>query len=194
MESSSNDPTPRPAPVRSIADTTRAAAWFEVELAPHESSLRAYLHGMVPPSEIDDVVQESFARVLRAHQERSILSPRGLLFAVARNAARDLFRRASSAKLEAITEGERSRVVDDAPTVPETVSRRQETALLEAAIADLPTRCREVLILRKFENLSHREIARRMGIAEHTVEVQLTKALHRCEAFFARHRALPPPG
>ncbi|MCX6954686.1 MAG: hypothetical protein NTV51_21230 [Verrucomicrobia bacterium] len=48
-----------------------------------------------------------------------------------------------------------------------------------------------MLVLRKFENLSHREIARRLGIAEHTVEAQLTKALHRCEDFFARH-GLPP--
>ena len=84
-----------------------------------------------------------------------------------------------------------SRVFDEAPGVPETVSRRQECDLLAAAIADLPPRCREILVLRKFENLSHREIAQRLGIAEHTVEAQLTKALHRCEEFFARH-GLPP--
>ncbi len=67
---------------------------------------------------------------------------------------------------------------------------RQEADLLEAAIADLPPRCREILVLRKFEDLSLREIATRLGIAEHTVESQLTKALHRCEKFFAR-RGLP---
>jgi RNA polymerase sigma factor (sigma-70 family) len=67
-----------------------------------------------------------------------------------------------------------------------------EADLLAAAIADLPPRCREILVLRKFENLSHREIGQRLGISEHTVEAQLTKAVRRCEVFFARRGALPP--
>ena len=36
-----------------------------------------------------------------------------------------------------------------------------------------------------YEDLGHGALA--LQIAEHTVEAQLTKALHRCEAFFARH-------
>jgi RNA polymerase sigma factor (sigma-70 family) len=167
--------------------------WFTAELAPHEPALRAYLHGLVSSSsDIDDLVQETYARLLRARERGPIESPRGLLFATARNAARDLFRRRTTANTFPITEIVESRVFDDAPAVPEAVSRRQEAGLLAAAIDALPPRCREILVLRKFENLSHREIAQRLGIAEHTVEAQLTKALHRCEAFFVKARALPP--
>ena len=83
-------------------------------------------------------------------------------------------------------------VLDDAPGTPEVVSRRQEVEVLEAAIQVLPERCRPVLILRKFENLSPREIAQRMGIAEPTVEAQLTTAVRSCEEFLAAHHALPP--
>lgn len=32
------------------------AQWFATELAPHEPALRAYLHGLVAPSDIDDLV------------------------------------------------------------------------------------------------------------------------------------------
>lgn len=166
--------------------------WFTAELAPHEPALRAYLHGLAAPSDIDDLVQETYARLLRARERGPISSPRGLLFATARNAARDLFRRRATANTFPITETVESRVFDDAPGVAETVSRRQEADLLTAAIAAIPPRCREILVLRKFENLSHREIAQRLGIAEHTVEAQLTKALHRCEDFFVKARALPP--
>ncbi len=166
------------------SDHTR---WFTTELAPHEPALRAYLHGLVNPSDIDDLVQETYTRLLRAHARGSVAHARGLLFATARNAARDLHRRRTTAQTSPITESVASRVFDDAPNAAETASRRQETDLLATAIAGLPPRCREILILRKFENLSHREIAEKLGISVHTVEAQLTKALHRCEEFFARH-------
>ena len=143
---------------------------------------------MANPADIDDLVQETYARLLRARNRGAIESPRGLLFATARNAARDLFRRRTTANTIPITESVENRVFDDAPNAAEFASRRQETDLLATAIAELPARCREVLVLRKFENLSHREIAERLGITVHTVEAQLTKALHRCEDFFARHR------
>jgi RNA polymerase sigma factor (sigma-70 family) len=161
--------------------------WFTAELAPHESALRAYLHGHVAPADIDDVVQETYARLLRAYERGPITSPRGLLFATARNITRDLFRRRTTANTFPIAEIDETRVFDDAPNAAEIATRQQETDLLVLAIAELPPRCREVLVLRKFENLSHREIAQRLAISEHTVEAQLTKALHRCENFFARH-------
>lgn len=165
-----------------------SALWFAQEVQPHEAALRAYLRTHFSSlTDHDDVVQETYIRLLRAHERGPIASPRGLLFATARNAARDLLRRRAAAPNVPIAENDAARVFDDAPGVSETVSRRQETDLLAAAIAELPPRCREILVLRKFENLSHREIAAKLGIAEHTVEAQLTKALHRCEEFFARH-------
>jgi RNA polymerase sigma-70 factor (ECF subfamily) len=161
--------------------------WFTTELAPHEPALRAYLRGLVNPSEIDDLVQETYARLLRARERGRIEHPRGLLFATARNAARDLFRRRTTANTIPITEFVESRVFDSAPNAAESASQQQETDLLTTAISELPPRCREILVLRKFENLSHREIAEKLGISVHTVEAQLTKALRRCEEFFARH-------
>lgn len=172
--------------------SSEQARWFADHVQPHERALRAYLHNTLGSvADVDDVVQETYARILRARDRGKIESPRGLLFATARNAARDIFRRRATAAILPITEIDESRVFDEAPGVAETVSRRQEVDLLDAAIASLPPRCREILLLRKFENLSHREIAARLGIAEHTVEAQLTKALHRCEQYFIRHGALP---
>ncbi len=121
--------------------------WFSTELAPHESALRAYLHSLVNPSEVDDLVQETYVRVLRAHERGPITPPRTLLFDTARNAARDLFRRRHTANTIPITESVASRVFDGAPNAAETASRQLETDLLATAIAELPPRCREILVL-----------------------------------------------
>lgn len=170
---------------------SETARWFAKEVQPHEATLRGYLHGIAAWGDIDDLVQETYMRLLRTRAVREVHSPRAFLFTTARNAALDLFRRRATAKTSSVAEIDCSRVCDEAPVAPEVVSRRQEFELLSAAIAALPERCRAVLQLRRFEQLSHREIAARLGIAEHTVEVQLANALRRCERFFARN-GLPP--
>jgi RNA polymerase sigma-70 factor (ECF subfamily) len=170
---------------------SETTVWFEKEVQPHEGMLRSYLIGIARPSDVDDLVQESYARLLRLREQGRMRSPRGLLFTMARNAAHDLFRRRGTAAILPVTGNEYEGVLDDRPDSAEAVSRRQEMELLADAIEALPERCRAVFILRQIENLSQREIASRLGIAEHTVESQLTKGLRRCEEFFAARGALP---
>jgi len=170
---------------------SETTAWFAKEVQPHEGMLRSYLMGIARPGDVDDLVQESYTRLLRMREAGRLRSPRGLLFTMARNAAHDLFRRRGTAAISPITEDEYLGVMDDTPGSAEVVSRGQEIELLADAIEALPARCRAVFILRQFENLSQREIAQHLGISEHTVESQLTKALRRCEDYFAAHGALP---
>lgn len=166
---------------------SETARWFAEHVQPHEGMLRGYLSGIAAWADIDDLVQETYVRLLRTRELREVRSPRAFLFTTARNAAHDLFRRRATAKLSSITEIDCSRVSDEAPAPPEVVSLQQEVELLRQAIEALPARCRDVLQLRRFENLSHREIAQRLGISENTVEVHLANALRRCEKFLARN-------
>lgn len=167
------------------------ARWFATEVEPHASGLRAYLAGQFPSlPDIEDVVQESLVRVIRAREVGHVDSPRALLFATARNRARDLLRRQRVVVFEPITETTDSSVFIGSSAIPETVSRNEELALLSDAIQSLPNRCRQVVTLRVAYGLSQREIATELGISENTVEKQLGKGLRRCSEFFAQ-RGLP---
>ncbi len=156
------------------------ARWFVEEVQPHEPSLRAYLRQSLQSADVDDLVQESYIRVLRERERGEIRSVKAFLFTVARNAVRDLLRRRTVARAESITETSTLPVLEESPDVVDLVARRQELALLGEAIRDLPERCREVFLLRKIQGLPQREIAARLGISENTVETLVAKGARRC--------------
>jgi RNA polymerase sigma factor (sigma-70 family) len=54
---------------------------------------------------------------------------------------------------------------------------KQLSDLIEQEVSQLPGRMREVYLLRRDEELSHAEIAERLGISRLTVKTQMNKAL-----------------
>ena len=165
--------------------------WFTEKVLPHEPALRAWLRGLFPTlPDVDDLVQETYVRVLRARAGAPIESTKAFLFTTARNLALDDCRHRQVISFEPIAEFERLHVLEDRPGVSETVGRRQELELLTQAIQLLPERCRQVLTLRKIYGLSQKEIAAQLGISEHTVEAQVGNGVRRCAEFLAL-RGLP---
>ena len=162
--------------------------WFAEEVLPHEQPLRSYLRQSLPSlADVDDLVQDCFARIMRAKTSGTVRSPKPLLFAIARNAVRDFIHRKGRAELIPITENGECAVLEGESDVVESVCRRQELALLTEAIRSLPERCREVLLLRKIKGLSQKEIAALLGIAEHTVEALAAKGTRRCADYLRAH-------
>ena len=150
------------------------ARWFADTVQPHESELRAYLRAKFSAHlDIDDLVQETYARLLQAREQAALRSPKAYLFTTARNAAFDFFRRRKIVTIDGIAELELLPVFEDRPGVAEAVCHDQELQLLAEAIQALPERCRQVITLRKIHGLSHREIAAQLGVAENTVNAQV---------------------
>ena len=54
----------------------------------------------------------------------------------------------------------------------------------------LPEKCRLVFILNRFEELSYKEVAERLGISVKTVENQMSKALRILRAEMVNYRKL----
>ncbi|MFG1472850.1 sigma-70 family RNA polymerase sigma factor [Xanthobacter agilis] len=124
-----------------------------------------------------DVVQDTFLRVYATSANAEIASPAAYLFRVADNLAIDHMRQ----------EAARARVIAADPDQEDVPSReasperaldyKQRLEVLNAAIAELPPKCREVFLLHKYDGLSHSEIGERLGITRSMVEKHVMKAL-----------------
>lgn len=161
------------------------ARWFAEEVQPHEPSLRSYLRNVFPSlPDIDDLVQESYARLIRARKAGHVSYAKAFLFTTARNAALDFFRRRKVVSIDGVADLAALSVVEDRPDAADAVNRQQELALLAEAVGALPSRCRQVLTLRLLYGMPHREIATELRISEHTVKAQLAKGMRRCADYF----------
>ena len=165
------------------------AALYRATLAP----LRRYLARVLrDPAEAQDVAHDAYLRVYAAERRRPAERPEGLLFTTARRLALNRLKRRRIAPIVGATD-QADRAAAAAPGVVQTVMARQELRRLEEAIRRLPPGCRAVLLLRKVELLSHREIGDRLGIAVSTVEKQHARALRLLRADLAADAERLPP-
>ncbi|ATL46146.1 RNA polymerase sigma-70 factor [Chitinophaga caeni] len=63
------------------------------------------------------------------------------------------------------------------PVLPMQGNLRETAAKIDAAVNELPEKCREVFILSRYEELSYKEIASTLNISVKTVENQVMTAL-----------------
>jgi len=167
------------------------ARWFDQEVRPHASALRAWLRAQFPSlADPDDLLQESYLRLLRARNAGKISNAKAFLFATARNVALDLVRRNRVAPTEGLVSEERSFVLADGNNVAEHVCRTQEIEILHEAIHSLPGRCREIMTLQRIHGLSNRQIAERLGLSIHTVNAQMVIGLTRCRTYLKERGVL----
>jgi RNA polymerase sigma factor (sigma-70 family) len=139
--------------------------------------LRRYLSRLLGnAAEAQDVAHDAYLRVYPHPDKPAAIQPRAVLFTAARRLAINRLKRRSISPIVPAELNSESAAAT-APGVAQEVMARQESDLLEAAIAGLPKGCRAVLLLRNAEMLSHREIAERLGIAVSTVEKQYARAL-----------------
>jgi len=160
--------------------------WFIREVLAVEPALMRYLrHNWRDPGEWADLRQEVYARVYDAARAGLPERTAAFVMTTARNLLIDRARKSQVVAIDAYAE------LDDLATdelTPERhVNGRRELGVLVEALDALPPRCREVVVLRKVEGMSQREVAAEMGIAEDTVEKQIAKGMRSlAEALFAR--------
>ena len=140
----------------------------------------------VGADDVQDIAQESVARLLRYRDSEPAEAWTALLYRIAINVVRD---RARHGRHE-------SSDVADEPVATEAspeqhASDQQALARVRETILRLPPRCRAVYLMHRVEGLSYPEIARRCGISTKAVEKQMSHALRALRD--ARERAGDSP-
>jgi RNA polymerase sigma-70 factor (ECF subfamily) len=173
------------------ADTPASlSAWFAEEVQPYEQALRAYLRKRFPSlPDHDDLVQETYTRLLRARAKGRLTYAKAFLFTAARHVAIDMLRRRRASPLEPLGDEEALPLLEEPPTEEARLEHLRHLELLIEAVESLPARCRQVMMLRHLDGLAYKAIAARLGISSETVKVHMLKGVRDCHAFF-RQRGL----
>ncbi len=171
-------------------------AWFAQEILVHEQALAYYLRRCWPHrDELHDLRQEVYVRVYESAGKALPTAPKSFLFTTARNLMADRLRRTRVVSIESVGDFEPLNVLIDEVTPERWSSGRQTLKRMADAFDRLPDRCREVVWLRRVEELSQKEVAMRLGITEKTVEKQVAKGMRLIAEYFyggdARTAAAP---
>ncbi|WP_039913284.1 RNA polymerase sigma factor [Cellvibrio mixtus] len=146
---------------------------------------------LVPPKEIEDIVQETYVRICAVNKTEQILHPRSFLYRTARNLALDHLKRAET-RTNVSMEGEDlglDMVEGDFDQVYSQVSATREFEHFCEAVRHLPLQCRKAFVLKKVYGYSQKEIAENLNISENTVEKHIATGLLRCRQFMNRASA-----
>ena len=141
---------------------------------------------IVPPHEVEDVVQETYVRLCQVSAPEKINHPKSYLYKMARNLALDSLKRADNRITESWQEeneggGDPVRLERD-ETFEQAASSEEFGQFCEA-VRQLPIQARRVFVLKKVYGYSQREIASELGLAESTVEKHVALAIRRCTVF-----------
>ncbi|RMD73744.1 MAG: RNA polymerase sigma-70 factor [Bacteroidetes bacterium] len=127
------------------------------------------------PHTAEDLAQEVFFEIWKKRTQLRIRSGlRAYLSRAARNRALNHLRDRRTSWDDA-EELERTETGD--PSAQQTLEGDELQAIVDAAIDALPEKCRVVFVLKRFEHMSHQEIADTLGISTKTVENHMTRAL-----------------
>ena len=158
----------------------------------HRSALKHFIARYLNNHhDIEDVAQESFLRAYRAGMEVEVRDPKSYLFRIAKNVAISQLRLKSRQITDYIEDKSSSDFLSEEHTLEDDVIARQRLGIHCEAVASLPPQCRRVYIMRKVHGMSHKEIARRLNIAQKTVEKHLTKGVKGCDLYIRQRMEQP---
>lgn len=144
---------------------------------------------IVPPHEIEDIVQETYVRICQIENKENITSPKSFMYKTARNLALDYQKQANIRLVDGV---ESTEVLEQLLSehhkdeMYENTLKNNEFADFCEAVRLLPIQCRKVFVLKKVYGYSQREIAAQLNLSESTVEKHISTGMKRCTLFMRK--------
>ena len=155
------------------------------------STLARAVSRLVPPKEVEDIVQETYVRVCQVDAPEQIQFPRSFMLRTAQNLALDHLKRAEtrlSVSLDDELDLELAGYTTRADETFDRVAANQEFGFFCEAVRQLPLQCRKAFVLKKVYGYSQKEIALDLDISENTVEKHIAAGIKRCTQFMAERK------
>lgn len=147
------------------------------------ANIRRVIAAIVPPQEIEDVVQETYVRLCQAKNVENIIAKKSFMYTTAKNIALDYHKQARLKNIDDSADWQDFEQLLGHQTkndMLEITITNDEFAYYCEAIRQLPIQCKKVFVLKKIYGYSQKEIARQMNISESTVEKHLSQGTKRC--------------
>jgi RNA polymerase sigma factor (sigma-70 family) len=166
--------------------------WFRREILPHEAALARFLYRKwVNPKDVEDIRHDIYVRILEAAERERPTQPKAFLFSVARNLLIDRARHDRIVAIDLLEDMDALNVLIDEVSSERRASGREQLQRLSTLFDRLPERRRQVVWMRRIEDLPQKEIARRLQIAEATVEKHLVLGIRALAEAFYGHAKRP---
>jgi RNA polymerase sigma-70 factor (ECF subfamily) len=148
-------------------------------------ALLLFARGWVPGhADAEDVVQEAFVRFWRSRQRVS--DPVAYLYACVKGCALEWLR----AGVRRSRREEASAREEAEPLFEDVLERQERRVAIETALANLPEKQREVLVMRIWGDLSFPQIAEALGIPTDTAASRYRYAIAKLQEEFAEEPIL----
>ncbi len=154
------------------------ALWLSRHVLKHEPALRAWLgRRRIAGLEVDDIVQETYARLITVESVDGIGNIKNYMFQTAYSVLVSHVRRSKIVAFETVSDLEQLGATRDGSPEDQVIDR-DELNRLARAVAALPGKIRDVFVLRRINGLSQRDVARELGLSESTVEKHMSRGIY----------------
>lgn len=168
-------------------DLRDRSIWLARHVLPHEPLLRSKLRAIpVYDLDVEDIIQETYTRMLSVPLLESIRYPKQYALLTARAVIVDHMRQSRVVSIVSSDQFESLEIAEPSASVEQRLEIRDELREVAAVLEKLPKLCREILILRRIEGVSQKDVALRLAISEKTVEKYMTVGIRRLVKLFGR--------